>query len=113
MGDAGTPWRCNRRRRVTPPLGPRTGPQRSRARSPPNSLQAIERELTTTLTDRARHERDLGANPAEARTERDAVKQALTRLTREQRTLEAQTPTKRHHDRTLTTERDTTLDLRL
>ncbi len=77
------------------------------------ALQAIDRELTTTLTDRTRHERDLGANPAEARAERNALKQALTKLTREQRTLEAQTPTDRHQDRTRATERDPAHDFGL
>ncbi len=77
------------------------------------ALQATERELTTTLTDRARHERDLGANPAEARTERDALKQALMKLTREQRTLEAQLGTERDHNRAHEAERDPALDLGL
>jgi hypothetical protein len=77
------------------------------------ALQAIERELTTTLTDRTRHERDLAANPTDARAERDALKHALARLTREQRNLEAQTPTDRHQDRTQAPEHDPTLDLGL
>ncbi len=77
------------------------------------ALQATERELRTTLTDRAHLERDLGANPADARTERDALKHALAKLTREQRTLEAQTPTDRHQDHQRATERDTALDLGL
>ncbi len=76
------------------------------------ALEATERELTTTLTDRTRHEHDLGANPAEARAERNALKQALANLTREQRTLEAQTPTDRDCNRPRAPERDT-LDLEL
>jgi TrwC relaxase len=77
------------------------------------ALQAIERELATTLTERARHERDLAANPTEARTERDALKHTLSKLTREQRTLEAQTPTDRHHERADAPEHDPALDLGL
>jgi hypothetical protein len=73
--------------------------------------QAIERELTNALTERTRLERDLGANPAEARAERDALQRTLARLTREQQTLEAQTPTARHQDRTQAAERETVLDL--
>jgi conjugative relaxase-like TrwC/TraI family protein len=77
------------------------------------ALQAIERELTNALTERTRLERDLGANPSEARAERDAVKQALTTLIRDRRTLEAQTRTNRGHDRAQEAQRDTALDLGL
>lgn len=77
------------------------------------ALQATERELTTTLADRTRRELDLGANPAEARAERNALKHALANLTREQRTLEAQTPTDRHHERPRAPEHNPALDLGL
>jgi hypothetical protein len=77
------------------------------------ALTATERELTRTLTDRARHEHNLGANPAEARTERDALKHALARLTREQRTIEVQSRADHHQDRRQATERHPALDVEL
>jgi conjugative relaxase-like TrwC/TraI family protein len=78
-----------------------------------SALQANDREMTNTLTDRTRHERDLGANPAEARTERDDLQRELTKLTREYRTQEALTRSERSHDRTQDPKRDTALDLGL
>ncbi len=76
-----------------------------------SALQANDRELTNTLTERTRHEHNLGANPANTRTERDDLQRALAKLTREQRTQEALTHSE--HDRTQDPERATTLDLGL
>ena len=78
-----------------------------------SALQANERELTNTLTERTRLERNLGADPAKTRTERDDLQRALAKLTREQRAQEALTRKDRPLDRTQNPERDAALDLGL
>jgi hypothetical protein len=79
-----------------------------------SALQAGERELTRTFTERTRLERNLGADPAKTCTERDDLQRALAKLTREQRAREALTRSEHSHDRTQDpAERNTALDLGL